>query len=53
MDQKNEIPISPEVKKTIETLESKEIKYNPFGELPKEQIKKALEYLEEYSDEFI
>jgi len=37
----------------LETIlaDKDEIKYNPFGPIPNEQIKKALKLIEEYSEE--
>jgi hypothetical protein len=37
--------------KKLAELEDKKIKHNPFGVVPDEQLKKALQVLEEYSEE--
>jgi hypothetical protein len=40
-----------DLKNDLAELERSDIKHSPFGEVPKEQIKKALQLLEEYAEE--
>jgi Leucine-rich repeat (LRR) protein len=42
---------SNEIKEKLEELKKLEIKNNPVADVPKEQIEKALKFLEEYSEE--
>lgn len=51
MADKDEFPLMAEPKKVLAKLEETEIKHNPFGKVPDEQIEKALKILEEYSEE--
>jgi hypothetical protein len=49
--EKNKAKISAEVEEILERFENADLESNPLSVLPKQQLKKALKFLEEYSEE--
>lgn len=48
---KPRLSVSAELKSILAELEEIQMEHNPFNDVPKEQIKKALRLLEEHSEE--
>lgn len=49
--EENKEKTSDEVERILEELESADLVYNPFSAVPKEQLLKALDFLEEHAED--